>query len=84
MLACTSIAAFAVGGYRAYLWAHRAPQFGLKQVSFQGLHHAQEAELLRLAGLKVGHNLFELEPGAIERSIAAHPWVDQVLSLIHI
>ena len=78
LFACGSIAAIGVGGYRLYLWAHRAPQFGLKQVSFQGLHHAQEAELLRLAGLKVGQNLFELEPGAIERSIAAHPWVDQV------
>jgi cell division protein FtsQ len=78
LLACGSIAAIAVGGYRAYLWAHRAPQFGLKQASFKGLHHAQEAELFRLAGLKVGQNLFELEPAAIERAIAAHPWVDQV------
>jgi cell division protein FtsQ len=77
-LACGSIAALAAGGYRAYRWVHRAPQFALKAVSFSGLRHAQQADLLRLAGLGVGQNLFELESGAIERAMAAHPWVDEV------
>jgi cell division protein FtsQ len=77
-LVCGSLAALAIGGYRINLWVHHSPRFALNAVSFQGLHHASQADLLRLAGLSVGQNLFQLESGSIERAMAAHPWVDQV------
>lgn len=73
-----SIAALAVGGYRTWRWMHESPRFALNAVSFQGLRHASQADLLRLAGLSVGQNLFQLDAGSIERAMAAHPWVDQV------
>ncbi len=77
-LACGSIAAIALAGYQAYRWAHRTPQFGLQILTFQGLRRAQQADLLRLAGVSAGQNLLGLDSQAIERAIAAHPWVDQV------
>ncbi|HME91930.1 MAG TPA: FtsQ-type POTRA domain-containing protein [Myxococcaceae bacterium] len=76
-LACGSIVALGLGGYQAYRWAHRTPQFALKSVTFQGLRRAQQADLLRLAGVSAGQNLLGLDLQAIERAIAAHPWVDQ-------
>lgn len=75
---CGSLAAVAVGGYRGYRWAHRAPQLALREVTFQGLRRAQQVDLLRLAGVSAGQNLLDLDAGAIERAIAAHPWVDEV------
>jgi cell division protein FtsQ len=77
-LALGSIAALGVGGYRSYLWAHRAPQFALKEVTFEGLARAQQTDLLRLAGVSAGQNLFGLDPAAIERAMAAHPWIEKV------
>jgi cell division protein FtsQ len=77
-LACGSIVAVALAGHQAYRWAHRTPQFALKAVTFQGLRRAQQADLLRLAGVSAGQNLLGLDSQAIERAIAAHPWVDQV------
>jgi cell division protein FtsQ len=77
-LAFGSIIALCAGGYRAYVWARRAPQFTLKAVTFRGLRHAQEADLLRMAGVGLGQNLFELEPTAIEQAMAGHPWVEEV------
>jgi len=77
-LACGSIVAVALAGHQAYRWAHRTPQFALKAVTFQGLRRAQQSDLLRLAGVSAGQNLLGLDSQAIERAIAAHPWVDQV------
>ncbi len=77
-LACGSIAGLALAGYQAYRWAHRTAQFALKVVTFQGLRRAQQADLLRLAGVGAGQNLLGLDSQAIERAIAAHPWVEQV------
>ncbi len=77
-LAVGSIAALAVGGYRTYRWVHQSPRFALNAVSFQGLRHASQVDLLRLAGLSVGQNLFQLDSISIERAMAAHPWVDRV------
>ena len=69
--------AVAIGGYRTYRWAYRTPQLALQEVTFQGLQRAQPADLLRLAGVSAGQNLLGLHPAAIERAMAAHPWVDE-------
>jgi cell division protein FtsQ len=78
-LVCGSIVALGLAGYQANRWAHRTPQFALKAVTFQGLRRAQQADLLRLAGVSAGQNLLGLDLQAIGRAIASHPWVDQAL-----
>lgn len=68
----------ALGGLYGYRWVHRSPRFALASVSFRGLRHAQEGELCKLAGLSAGQNLFQLNVAALERAMAAHPWVKTV------
>jgi cell division protein FtsQ len=70
------LCALFLGALSAYRWLRRAPQLALKSVTFRGLQHAGRGDLLRLAGLSLGQNLFDLEPGSLERAMAAHPWVD--------
>jgi len=43
-----------------------------------GLLRASEAELLKLANLSAGQNLFALDASAAERAMASHPWVKSV------
>ena len=59
-------------------WALSSPVFLLKETSFSGLQRAQAGELLKLSGLTVGQNLWSLEPAALERAMATHPWVREV------
>lgn len=66
------------GGVRLYQWVRSSPQFAVEQISFTGLHRASEGELLRLAGLAAGQNLFTLDMAAASRAMAAHPWVRSV------
>jgi cell division protein FtsQ len=66
------------GGIFGYRWVHTSPRFALTTVVFRGLRHAQETELRKLAGLGPGQNLFQLDVPALERAMAAHPWVKSV------
>lgn len=63
------------GGHWLFDWAHRSPSFALKKVAFVGLRHASEDELCRLAGIRAGQNIFQLDPDALGRAIATHPYV---------
>jgi len=73
-----SSVALALGGLHAYRWVHTSPRFALATVAFRGLRHAQESELCRLAGLSAGQNLLQLDVAALERAMAAHPWLKTV------
>lgn len=55
-----------------------SPRFAVERISFEGLAHASEAELLRLSGMAPGDNIFELDTSAAESGMAAHPWVQRV------
>jgi cell division protein FtsQ len=63
------------GAWRSYQWANSSPYFGLKTIAFQGLRHASDAELAKLANLTLGQNLFQLDTRMAERAMRAHPWV---------
>jgi cell division protein FtsQ len=66
------------GGTHLHLWATSSPTFALQDVKVSGGQRVTDAELLRLGGLAFGQNLFRLDPPALERALAAHPWVRQV------
>jgi len=63
------------GGHWLFDWAHRSPSFALKRVAFVGLRHASEDELCRVAGIRAGQNIFQLDPEALGRAIGTHPYI---------
>jgi cell division protein FtsQ len=71
-------AALVWGGIELRAWALASPTFALQTVSFSGLQRASRGELLKLAGLGAGQNLWTLDPGALERAMLQHPWVQSV------
>lgn len=78
LLAVALTAGLAYGGYFAWGWARTSPAFALEQLTFHGLHRATEVELAKLSGLAPGQNLFVLDTAALEKAMAAHPWVRSV------
>ena len=59
-------------------WASRSPRFALRTVRVRGLQRATEHELLRLANVGPGANLWSLDPTAVGQAMSAHPWVSSV------
>ncbi len=68
----------AVGAHFGWKHLTTSPTFSIRRVSFVGLDKVTEAELLRLSGIVGGQNLFSLDVGQSERSMAAHPWVQRL------
>lgn len=65
-------------GLQLDAWASGSPQFALRTVRVQGLRRATEKELLRLAGIAPGTNLWALDPATVAQTMAGHPWVRTV------
>jgi cell division protein FtsQ len=63
------------GGSALWHWALETPFFALSEVRFEGNQRATEEELLRLAGLRKGENLLQLEAAQIQQAMLTHPWV---------
>ena len=59
-------------------WASSSPHFALRNLKVSGLRRATEKELLRLAGVAPGTNLWSLDPAAIAQAMSAHPWIRTV------
>src|SRR5215472_2998699 len=72
------LGALAWVGLQADGWASTSPQFALRTVRVRGLHRATEHELLRLAGVAPGTNLWLLDPATVAQAMGAHPWVRTV------
>ncbi|MGA9524518.1 MAG: FtsQ-type POTRA domain-containing protein [Myxococcaceae bacterium] len=66
------------GATHGYRWATTSPTFALEDVTFTGHSRSTEGELLRLAGLAFGQNLFRMDVAALERAMDAHLWVRHV------
>jgi len=71
------------GGIHLHQWATTSPKFALTDVTVTGHARATEAELLRMANLAFGQNLFRLDTAALERAMDAHPWVRTVSATRH-
>lgn len=68
----------AYGSLLGYRFATTSPTFALRAVTVTGAGRASENALVKLGGVTLGTNLFMLDTGAIERALAAHPWVKHV------
>jgi cell division protein FtsQ len=78
LLAVAALVALGVAGLRFDAWARTSPRFALHSVQLVGAQRATEAELLALAGVQKGINLWTLDPSDVARAMAGHPWVSVV------
>jgi cell division protein FtsQ len=78
LLAVSALVALGVGGVRADVWARESPRFALRTVQLAGAQRATEAELLALAGVQKGANLWALDASDVARAMGGHPWVSAV------
>lgn len=65
-------------GLQLDAWAASSPHFALRTVKIQGLRRATEGELLRLAGIAPGTNLWALDAATVAQTMSGHPWVRTV------
>ncbi len=75
-LAVCALSAWGAAEGRRYLFT--APAFAVEKLTFEGLDHADEFELARLAGIDVGDNIFQIDVFAAERVLSSHPWIRRV------
>ncbi|MGZ6163462.1 MAG: cell division protein FtsQ/DivIB [Myxococcaceae bacterium] len=72
------LASLGWAGFLLDAWAASSPRLALRTVKVQGLRRSTEHELLRLAGVAPGMNLWSLDPGTVAQAMGAHPWVRSV------
>ena len=58
-----------------YRYLTSSEHFGLAHVNVVGNAHADEEELLTLAGVSPGQNLLLLDTDAVEDEVEKHPWI---------
>jgi cell division protein FtsQ len=51
------------------------PYFSVREIQVRGGERFGGSEIVALAGLKHGMNMWRIEPTTIERKVAKHPWV---------
>jgi cell division protein FtsQ len=78
LLAVAALLALGVAGVRFDSWARTSPRFALRSVQLVGATRTSEAELLALAGVQKGCNLWLLDASDVARAMAGHPWVSAV------
>src|SRR5262252_5217561 len=55
------------------------PYFFVREIQVRGGEKVGGAEIVAMAGLRHGMNMWSIDPAAIESKIARHPWVRRVL-----
>jgi hypothetical protein len=55
------------------------PYFFVREIQVRGGEKVGGNEIVAMAGLRYGMNIWKIDPGGIERKIAKHPWVRRVL-----
>jgi cell division protein FtsQ len=53
--------------------------FSVREIQVRGGDRVSGGEFVALAGLKHGMNIWKIDPAAIEKKFAKHPWVRRVL-----
>jgi cell division protein FtsQ len=78
LLAVAALVSLGVAGLRFDAWARASPRFALRSVQVVGAQRATESELLALAGIQPGANLWTLDASEVALAMAGHPWVSAV------
>jgi len=56
-----------------------SPYFSVREIQVRGGEKVSGNEIVTIAGLSKGMNIWKIDPAGIERKIAKHPWVRRVL-----
>jgi cell division protein FtsQ len=56
-----------------------SPYFSVREIQLRGGDRVGGGEFVAMAGLKHGMNIWKIDPAAIEKKFAKHPWVRRVL-----
>jgi cell division protein FtsQ len=68
-----------VSGATARQFVLESPYFSVREIQVRGGEKFGGNEIVALAGLKHGMNMWRIEPATIEKKVAKHPWVRRVL-----
>ena len=55
------------------------PYFAVREIQVRGADKVRGHEIISMAGLRHGMNLWNIEPEKIEKKVSRHPWVRRVL-----
>jgi cell division protein FtsQ len=55
------------------------PYFAVREIQVRGSDKVGGSEIVSMAGLKHGMNMWKIDPAGIEKKVAKHPWVRRVL-----
>ena len=55
-----------------------SPYFSVREIQLRGGVRIDGVEFVAIAGLKHGMNIWKIDPAAIEKKFAKHPWVRSV------
>lgn len=64
-----------LGASRLWEWCLTSPRFAIAEVRVEGTRRLPASAVEAEAGLLRGTNLFRLDPRAVERRLASHPWI---------
>ena len=66
-------------GAAARQFVLESPYFSVREIQVRGGEKFGGNEIVTMAGLKHGMNMWRIEPATIEKKVAKHPWVRRVL-----
>jgi cell division protein FtsQ len=72
------VAASGAVAWGAHRYAMTTPRFAVKKVDISGTRRKTDSEIVKLAGLERGQNIFALETAKAESKLLEDPWIRQV------
>jgi cell division septal protein FtsQ len=75
LAALVVLAGVAAGARWGWSWLHTSPRFGLAVIDVAGNERVSREELLALAGVEGGENVFSLPLADVERGALRSPWI---------
>jgi len=60
-------------------WVLNHPYFSVQEIRVRAGEKVGGSEIVAMAGMSQGMNIWKIDPAAIERKVGRHPWVKRVL-----
>ncbi len=64
-----------VGGYRGYRYVMASPYFDISDITIDGNINLNRDDILSVANIKIGQNIFSVNTGEIYKRLKGHPWI---------
>jgi cell division protein FtsQ len=70
-----AVSALGAGAWGTWHWVTHSPRFAVRHLEVVGHARVTEDEIVRLAGLSAGANVFSVSTNQLERAIEQSPWI---------